>query len=129
MIARRALLSLLVLAAFIPACEHFSGDGYTWYRRGAPARSFAWVQLSSADLLAKCGDPNFAACAHYDWMGGDCIIYSRYSETQALDVKTNGRSLFEHEVGPLDSMGRPDPRKRVGHCAGFDHRERYVRGI
>lgn len=130
----RLLLMAAAVACAVAGCEQLFGDGYTWYMRGPPATSRSWHTRERLTMYDMCGwdpvtSPGLNACAQYDFAGGHCFIWSTYTEAQAKVKKTNGRTLFEHEVGTLLPDGTYDPAVRKGHCAGFDHREKHVRSV
>lgn len=127
----------LILVLALAGC----GDGYTWQKAGPPAEAYSWQWIGpcqpnrdSADCIRAVNNlctqvdengkelflPTMRGCAWYSFTGGLCTVYSKYSESEAKNLMTNGKSHFQHEVGDL-ANGKPDGSKPYGHCAGNTH--------
>lgn len=145
--------ALCGLFLWVAACNPFVSDGYTWFKASWPASStYVWLQIGycgGADYSegidsAACTKAVNNLCTQYDEKGNKLfltglrgcaspgvngVVRSRYTEAQAKALITNGRSHFEHEVGPLRADGSIDDSKGYGHLAGYDHKELHMRGI
>jgi hypothetical protein len=143
--------ALCGLFLWVAACDAFKSDGYTWSKIGPPAEAYVWKQVDycamegteSAPCVKALNNlcpqadekgrtvfvPLLWGCAQYSFTGGLCVVWSRYSVPDAKALVTNGRSHFEHEVGPLLANGRIDGSKGYGHGAGYVHKESHMRGV
>lgn len=129
MIRRLAFLltTAAIAAVFVFGCEKGNVDGYTWYRQGAASKEYAWFVLPAHEVAMTCGEQPgeiVNACAVQIPLG-PCYVYSLYTEADARKFTPSGplgrTTLFEHEV--WDNQANP----KLGHCAGFNHRERDIR--
>jgi hypothetical protein len=59
------------------------------------------------------------------YRSGLCYVYSLYTEADARKF-TPSRSARTHDAFRARSL---EPGKTLGHCAGFNHRERHIRRI
>lgn len=112
---RAAVYAIAAVALWLASC----GREYEWYQAGPQASRVEWRHVSVEAMYAICGQipesfPNLGGCAVYAFSGGDCYVYSKYSEHDAHRVMSgDGLTLWEHEVGR--------PGKPWGHCNGWMH--------
>jgi hypothetical protein len=122
-IRHAGFLAAAIAAVFISGCEKGNVDGYTWYRASDPARRYWWYVVSPDELDVLCGT-RAHACSVVQPLD-DCYVYSTFTEAEARKYTPSGplgkTTLFEHEVWNND--------KTLGHCAGFDHKERDIRRV
>lgn len=132
-----AVLLLLLAALFLPACAIYGEQptdtviaGLHWYR-DLPAfqmKRLEWNQVTGPDALVRttrlCGvDPSRelkAACSIRIIEGGQCIVYSIYSEDEARIARDgSGEPLRKHEVDEHCGAG-------MSGGGGWNHRETIV---
>lgn len=125
------VLATAAIAAvfFLAACEPGNVDGYTWFRQSDASKRWEWFVLPAHEVALTCGEQpgeTVNACTVQIPLG-PCYVYSIYTEQEARKFTPSGplgkTTLFEHEV--WDNESNPT----LGHCAGFNHRERDIRRV
>lgn len=120
---------LVVAAALAFSCTDQPADGYHWYKAFPKLGKYRWQVMGQEQLNAWCDAPNGTTdngCVVRLWDIDTCEVRSTFTEQGAKKFKPagtfGGTTLFQHEV--WDDPDKPTK----GHCAGFEHRETYLRG-
>ena len=106
-------VATLIALVTMQGCASMFAPELTWTKVQDASTSHKWMKLSRDDTFYICRRspmtmPNLGGCA-YATPHGPCIVYSMYSEDEAMRViSSDGEDLRAHELR---------------HCDGFVHND------